>query len=180
MYVTDRSNCHNTKTAVYTIKNDTATVAFGGAVTGNDTEVGFTKLAVGHGEPKVSGPIAAGTADDNGCVRAVTSTGNHAKTVAGSYVGIGYDEKLAGVTATPLYQSAAGAKNAFMGTSGVYTIAYTDWSYMSGIASVDTNVGLTTFAADKAILATRSAPGRLTYLETGKTPTSDTYASRTL
>lgn len=178
MTVNNRSCVHNTKTAVYTVKNDGANIAYGGNVGEESTDVGFTKLALPKQNPKVPGPVAQGTSDNNIGVMAAVTTGKHAETIAGNYVGIGYDEVLAGVTTTPLVASYAGARNAFMGMSGTYTIDYTDWSYVSGIATVASNT-ITYFGYDKEITATRTAPGSLVYLETGKTPTTGAYVSKT-
>ena len=178
MAVNNRSCVHNTKTGIDTPRNDSGAIAYAGATDGTTVNVDFTKLALPKQNPKVPGPVAQGTSDNNIGVMAAVTTGKHAETIAGNYVGIGYDEVLAGVTTTPLVASYAGSRNAFMGMSGTYTIDYTDWSYVSGVATVASNT-ITYFGYDKEITATRTAPGSLVYLETGKTPTTGAYVSKT-
>jgi hypothetical protein len=156
--------------------NDNSTVAIGGNVQTGFTAVGPLTIAVDNGGPGVPGPSTLDSVGASGLVVGA----NYAKQVAGEYVGKGYSSNLAGAVSTPLaiggVAKSSGPQGIY-GNEAVYTYDATDWSYVSGVV---TGSGIhTAFGNDNAIRITRAAPGRFTYLETGATPTNDTYDAKT-
>ena len=163
-------------------KNDNSTIANGGDVQTGFSSVTPAQLQAENGSTRVPGPITGTAASDiNIGVTHFVSGANHATLVAGAYVGKGYSTVLAGQTATPLaIGGIAGTAQtrSILWTSGVYTTVYTDWSYVSGVPTSTTDQH-DYFNEDYAGTVTRAVPGRLTYLETGGTPTNDTYDAKT-
>lgn len=162
--------------------NDNSTVANGGDVQTGFTSVTPAQLQANNGPTKVPGPRTGDfTADRNIGVTHFVSGANHATLVAGAYVGKGYSTTLAGTTATPLAiigTDGTATRKSILWTSGVYTTDYVDWSYVSGVVTSSTDQH-DYFDEDYEALVTRAVPGRLTYLETGGTPTNDLYEAKT-
>lgn len=160
------------------INNNNSTIANAGTVASNATSVSPSNLSAVTGRRKVPGPVMDTT---NVGVFPIVSGANHAELVAGAYVGFGYTTQLAGQTSTPLNiigTSAGATPKGIYGTSGVYTTDYVDWSYVSGVVTSSTDQ-LDYMDEDKSALVTRTLPGYLTYMETGATPTNDTYNAKT-
>lgn len=160
------------------IKNNYGTVAYGGNVGALMGSADFTDLAVPF-KPNVVTTTITGAAP-SGISTTIVSGGTFAGMVAGKYVGIGYDMTLANYV-NPNDAIGAGdttdRRSILALPSGIYTINYTDWSYMSGIASFTNSV--TDMAYDHAAVPTRTIPGEFTYLETGSTPTNADYTAKT-
>ena len=160
------------------IKNNYGTVAYGGNVGALMGSADFTDLSVKYQANKVTTNITG--AAPSGISTSIVSGGTFAGMVAGKYVGIGYDMTLANYV-NPTDIIGAGdttdKRSILALPSGIYTINYTDWSYMSGIASFTNSV--TNMEYDHAAVPTRTIPGEFTYLETGSTPTNADYTAKT-
>jgi hypothetical protein len=168
-------------------RNDGGTVVFAGAAAGSrvTNSPDYTEMAGAKPVPgsKVAGPetnatIAAGT-DTKGTFAPISS-GKFAEQEATKYVIRTAQTRLA---------QTAYANGVFAGADwgnvrypqpkeSVRTIHITDWSYITGTATV---AGTTTdsFGTDQAARPTRSVPGELVYLATGKTPTQADYPAKT-
>ena len=159
-------------------KKNSGVVAYGGDVGTIMASVDFDELSVLHLANKVTSNITG--AAPSGIATSIISAGTYAGMVAGEYVGIGYEVTLANYSAQTGMIGAGDVTDriSILASTGVYTIDYTDWSYMSGIASSSNS--LTYFAPDNAAAPTRSVPGSLVTLQTGATPEIDDYSSKNI
>lgn len=158
-------------------KNNNSTVAFGGNVQTGFTAVSPTVIATDNGPAGVLGPSTLNTVGVSGLI----AGGNYAKMVAGAFVGKGYSTNLCGGTATKLAIAGvpAGAEaQTLCPTSGTMTTDFVEWSYVSGVVT-SSSTSQTWWGEDFEATITRSVPGRLTFMETGATPTNDTYDAKT-
>jgi hypothetical protein len=160
-------------------KDNYGTVAYGGNVGSKMGSADFNELqALPNLANKV--PSTMTGAAPSGIGTTIVSGGTYAGMVKSKYVGIGYDMTLANYVnpSDIIGAEATSDRVSIMASTGIYTIDYTDWSYMSGIASYTNSV--TNFAKDHAAYPTKAIPGELSYMETGATPTNADYGARTL
>ena len=158
-------------------KNNSGVVAYGGNVGTILSSVDFDELSIPAQANKVTSAITG--AAPSGVATTIVAAADYAGMVAGNYVGIGYDVTL-GNYAVQTGMIGAGDvadRVSIMASTGVYTVNYTDWSYMSGIASSSNS--LTYFAPDNVAAPTRAVPGSLVTLQTGATPEVDDYSEKT-
>lgn len=154
------------------IKNNSGTVTYGGNVGSLMNSADFNEL-----QPVLQTPININTS--LGCSKILTN-GVLAGMVSTRFVGIGYDVKLANYSDIVDIIGANDATDRvsiLASASGQYQSNYVDWSYMSGVPTTVTTEVIN-FAYDKAVVPTRTAPGRLVTLQTGSTPEIDTYSSK--
>jgi hypothetical protein len=158
-------------------KNNSGVTTYGGNVGTLMASADFNELSIPAEANKVTSTQTG--AAPSGVATTIIAAGTYAGMVAGQYVGIGYDVTLANYSAQTSMIGAGDVEDrvSIMASTGVYTINYTDWSYMSGIASSSNS--LTYFAPDNVATPTRAVPGSLITLQTGATPEVDDYSSKT-
>ena len=168
-------------------RNDGGTVVFANAATGSRitnspdyTETAGAKPVQGS---KVPGPetnatIAAGT-DSKGTFAPI-SGGAFGKQETGKYVIRSAQTRLAQTAyANGVFAGADWGNARFPQPKESHrTIHISDWSYITGAATVAGNTN-DSFGTDEAARPTRSVPGELVYLATGNTPTQADYEAKT-
>jgi hypothetical protein len=169
------------------VKNDGGTATYANAAAGSRVTNSPDFLQMAPKKPKVgskvAGPetaatIAAGT-DSKGVVAANTA-GAYADMRVGEYIIRGYTLKIANIAfANGVFVGADwGQRRTPVPKESQRTIHITDWSYITGAATI---AGYTndSFGNDDAARPTRTVPGELVYMETGKIPTQDNYKPTT-
>jgi len=143
----------------------------------NLTEMTGNKTVGGVKGPETDATIAAGT-DSKGVYQPLT--GDYAKTRAEQYVVQGATTKIAGQAyANGVFTNADKGFGRYpQPIESRRTIHISDWSYITGAATI-TGVTNDSFGSDNAARPTRSIPGELVVMRTGKTPTQSDYAEKT-
>ena len=160
------------------VKNNGGTVLYGGNITNNGpiTQAPSTSI-LGFRSGLTTGPFV-GVA--NGVSKSIAGT--FAKMAAGKYILMGFTSQIAGNTNTMLNSPANFGPHLSenRAQSTVRTTRYVTtggWNYVTG-----QGINPTVFTDDiksETYPGTYAIPGRITYLSSGKSPVTKSYAART-
>lgn len=172
------------------VHNAGATIVYAGNISSNSPVTKAISLEIVGANQKAMLHTVPGSGATTSLTCAKSNL-NWAKMVPGEYVILGYSSKLGGVANSVIASSAGDypdGNKTICASQRTMTIEASNWNWVtgkpgsvSGVANTWWSISATnnSATADEEARPTRSVPGELTVLETGKTPTQKDYKALT-